>query len=96
MTDDRKKPLWPWIVALVVGLPVLYVASFGPACWLTGWCELNGDWLLAAYAPIIRTINHGPDWLHNFLTSYSLVGAPKPCGWYVNGDGIITGFRAWR
>src|SRR5262245_6608721 len=34
MSDDRKKPLWPWIVALLIGLPVLYVASFGPACWL--------------------------------------------------------------
>jgi hypothetical protein len=33
MSDDRKKPLWTWIVALVIGLPVLYVASFGPACW---------------------------------------------------------------
>jgi hypothetical protein len=33
MSDDRKKPLWPWIVALLIGLPVLYVASFGPACW---------------------------------------------------------------
>ena len=36
MSDDRKKPLWPWIVAVLIGLPVLYVASFGPACWL---CE---------------------------------------------------------
>ena len=34
MSDNRKKPLWPWIVALLIGLPVLYVASFGPACGL--------------------------------------------------------------
>jgi hypothetical protein len=32
--SDERKPLWPWIVALLIGLPVLYVASFGPACWL--------------------------------------------------------------
>jgi hypothetical protein len=31
MSDDRKKPLWPWIVALVIGLPVMYVLSSGPA-----------------------------------------------------------------
>ena len=31
MNDDRKKPLWPWIVALLIGLPVLYVLSSGPA-----------------------------------------------------------------
>ena len=29
------KSVWPWIAGLLVGLPVLYVASFGPACWLT-------------------------------------------------------------
>jgi hypothetical protein len=31
--SDRNKPLWPWIAALLIGLPMLYVASFGPACW---------------------------------------------------------------
>jgi hypothetical protein len=35
MRDDSKRPIWPWIVALLIGLPVLYVASFGPACWMT-------------------------------------------------------------
>jgi hypothetical protein len=33
--SDERKPLWPWIVVLLIGLPVLYVASFGPACWVT-------------------------------------------------------------
>jgi hypothetical protein len=32
--SDERKAVWPWIVALLIGLPVLYVASFGPACWL--------------------------------------------------------------
>jgi hypothetical protein len=29
MSDDRKF-IWPWIVALLIGLPVLYVVSSGP------------------------------------------------------------------
>jgi hypothetical protein len=34
--DTPRKPLWPKIVATVVLLtPILYVASFGPACWIT-------------------------------------------------------------
>ncbi len=33
MSDDRKRHRWAWIVALLIELPVLYVASFGPACW---------------------------------------------------------------
>ena len=36
MSEERKKPVWPWIAALLIGLPVLYLASFGPAYWLTG------------------------------------------------------------
>src|SRR5579864_4330757 len=32
MSEERKTCLWPWMVALLVGLPVLYVASFGAAC----------------------------------------------------------------
>jgi hypothetical protein len=35
MSEERKKSgAWPWIVALLIVLPVLYVLSFGPACWL--------------------------------------------------------------
>ncbi len=51
MSDDRKKSVWPWIVALVIGLPVLYVASFGPACWLTsrGWIS---DTTMLLYIPL--------------------------------------------
>jgi hypothetical protein len=29
--SDLRKPFWPWIVALLIGLPVLYVLSSGPA-----------------------------------------------------------------
>lgn len=33
MSDERKKAVvWPWIAALLIGLPVLYVGSFGPTC----------------------------------------------------------------
>ena len=31
MTGDRKKSVWLWIVAVLIGVPVLYVASSGPA-----------------------------------------------------------------
>jgi len=31
--NDQRKQVWPWIAALLLGMPVLYVASFGPACW---------------------------------------------------------------
>ena len=63
MSDDRKKPLWPWIVALLIGLPVLYVASLGPAGWLVnrvfgpGWLK---NALVVIYMPIIWLEQNGP------------------------------------
>jgi hypothetical protein len=63
MSDDRKKPPWPWI-AVLVGLPVLYVASFGPACWLTARPLLSEvrtpHPAMSAYIPIGYIGNHAP------------------------------------
>ncbi len=71
MGDDRKTPLWPWIAALLIGLPVLYVASFGPACWL---CENDviaqrHAWL--AYRPITWTCTKAPDTISNAILFYA-------------------------
>jgi hypothetical protein len=33
MSDERKKSVWAWIVIGLISLPLLYVASFGAACW---------------------------------------------------------------
>lgn len=53
MSDDRKKkPLWPWIVALLIGLPGLYVASFGPACWIVSRTGMGSGALPGAYRPV--------------------------------------------
>jgi hypothetical protein len=61
---NRRKGWAKWTLALAVGLPMLYVASFGPACWLSAVPRLSlvekGDQrppaLLANYAPLARVI----------------------------------------
>jgi hypothetical protein len=54
--SEERRPLWPWIVALLIGLPVLYVVSFGPACWLTsqryGWSKLQPHRAMIIYYPL--------------------------------------------
>lgn len=35
---DRKRPLWPLLTAALIGLPVLYVATFG--AWFT-WARVK-------------------------------------------------------
>jgi hypothetical protein len=60
---DERKPLWPWIVALLIALPVLYVALFGPSFWL--WTKMGQPrWMLTklgfAYDPILNSSDRYP------------------------------------
>jgi len=41
------------LVALLILLPVLYVASIGPACWLFYWDVVSIGSFNAFYAPIL-------------------------------------------
>lgn len=37
---NRKRSVWPWVAAVLIGVPTLYFLSFGPACWIaakSGW-----------------------------------------------------------
>src|SRR5262245_58778834 len=61
MSDDRK-PVWPWIAALLTGLPLLYVASFGPACGLVEQGILEPSVLRSGV----------------FRPCYSVFGGPQP------------------
>jgi hypothetical protein len=51
---EERKPLWPWIVPLLIGLPVLYVLSFGPACWITSHADRGKSLLPVVYRPILK------------------------------------------
>jgi hypothetical protein len=68
---EKKTGVWPWIVVLLIGLPVLYVASFGPACWLTSR-EFPGD--IEAPQPI---------WMNAFIPVGKLADRGcAPLEWY--------------
>ncbi len=41
-------------LAAVVGIPVLYVASFGPTCWMSDWFGLSpGHGVRSIYGPLL-------------------------------------------
>jgi hypothetical protein len=69
MSDDRKA-LWPWIVALLIGLPVLYVASFGPAARLAEAGLISDDVLSIIYTPLGMAVSACPEWVGKALASY--------------------------
>ena len=54
MSNERKKAVWPWIAALLLGLPVLYVGSFGPACWIVARHQALRPVFREAFLPLGR------------------------------------------
>ena len=81
MTDDHKKPFWPWIVALLIGLPVLYVASFGPACWITSRANRCASVIGTVYKPMTWAMSSDDETLWRLITWYAEIGAPINWHW---------------
>lgn len=72
---ERKRPLWPFLTAALIGLPVLYVLSFGPVAWLSAHSLLPEELLLPVvifYSPLIWAINSegSPRWLQYAILWY--------------------------
>ena len=74
---DKPRCLWPWIVAVLVGVPVLYVLSFGPACWLAlnGRLPPRGYGMSPAqmrfYDPVFWIMHSGPEPVRGALAWYN-------------------------
>ena len=70
MTSTRKPSPTAWIVATLIGVPLLYVASFGPACWWFsvppsgprdwGYSAIEYHKVSTVYWPIGWVAKHGP------------------------------------
>jgi len=76
MSEERTRAIWPWIVAVLVGLPVLYVASFGPACWIAA--RTGGEGMLKfGYWPVGRIAYRGPSAIGAVIESYASADLPE-------------------
>jgi len=75
MSEERKKALWPWFAALLIGLPVLYVASFGPACWVADHHEPAWKPVWEIYYPLAAVAERGPVLLSRTLMDYGTWGS---------------------
>jgi hypothetical protein len=60
MSEDYKPQIWPWIAALAILLPVLYVASFGPACALVANGKLPPSAFKTTFGPCPDLAVSGP------------------------------------
>jgi hypothetical protein len=78
MRDDRNKPVWPWIVVLLIGLPMLYVVSFGPACWIADSGFIDFLRIRPFYRPLRRHIWHCPTPIVRTLCWWGNLGCESP------------------
>ena len=72
--SEERKPVWPWIVVLLVGLPVLYALSGAPADILATkigkpeWLDMAGR---AFYAPLAWMLTNGPGFAGEWYQAYA-------------------------
>jgi hypothetical protein len=50
----RKQPGMAFCATVMVVVPVLYVGSFGPACWITSRADRGKSLLPVVYRPILK------------------------------------------
>ncbi|MGE0609073.1 MAG: hypothetical protein AB7O62_18410 [Pirellulales bacterium] len=65
----------PLLVVLVLLLPVLYVASTGPACWLEVNGFISNEMLGLVYAPLIWMMKHSEP-IHTAIERYCQMWVP--------------------
>jgi hypothetical protein len=90
LTLLRSSRKFRWLVAIAVSLPVLYVASFGPACWVTSRCSIDAGWIFVVYRPIIWVAETAP--VLDYFAWYSFLGSADGWAWHVDESGHIVRF----
>jgi hypothetical protein len=85
MSDDRKKPLWPWIAAVLVALPVLYVGSYALLVERSRWqITRDGSGRVPIYSSTIPKVGRVPfskEWDELFAPIHALDRKLRPGYW---------------
>ncbi len=80
---NRRERWAKWMLAAVVAVPAVYIASFGPACWITSRTSRGTSAIGIIYKPITQALSPNDDTVISRLINwYSEIGAPV--GWYWN------------
>jgi hypothetical protein len=81
--SEERKPVYQWIAGLLIGLPVLYVASFGPACGLTEHMGISTQHAWRVYRPLLVLKDHAPTPIQFGLAKYAEI-----CGGFMTYERI--------
>lgn len=81
---NRKERWAKWtLVGTIVGVPILYIGSFGPACWATSNANPDVDVnqtnrALAIYWPLAKALSSAPNSrFGEWLIWWMMIGTPK-------------------
>jgi|GEM_PF-1100265 len=83
---NRRERWAKWTLAATVGLPVLYVLSFGPACWYIAGTSIYipgasihkpHPWFGFVYLPIGVFVGQEPQYIRPAACWYGQLGAPE-------------------
>jgi hypothetical protein len=89
-----------WTLILAVGLPVLYLGSFGPACWISSHADAGARAVSWIYYPFGRLCVHGhhlsPEEISPALRWYATVFADDLWEWSDGGDIDDQGNVVWE
>jgi hypothetical protein len=81
--SDSKRLIRPWIVGVIVMLPLLYALSIGPAVWLATRGMMSPAVLVVSdsfYRPLGWVIQHSPKPIQNAWVVYDSLWRKKPTG----------------
>ena len=70
---NRRERWAKWTLAGVLWLTVLYVASFGPACWISSRSGTGGSVVSSAYQPILCLAFHSPGVIGRGILRYAQI-----------------------
>jgi|SRR5579863_7299258 len=78
----NRRERWVARTLAVIGLPALYVLSFGPACWLVDRGHLAARPSAVVYSPVLKLIRSDDDSKCAMLMQrYAEIGAAYDAGW---------------
>jgi hypothetical protein len=74
---NRRERWAKWTaIGIVVALPLLYVASFGPACWIRAASLNRQATIPSIYLPLGRATTMMPGWFGDAMFAYARFGMP--------------------
>jgi hypothetical protein len=73
-------------LAAVVGVPMLYIMSFGPACWFGQRRMLSARTVYLGYRPVVAAMHDGPEPIKRVLHSFAGFSSGEPFAGFSSGE----------